>query len=245
MVELNIYPRRKELEALLELYPPQPANKFLPDWYKKQKRFTKLETIATDNVLEAKRCPAIVEELSRGIVIPSWSDFHIWKNKGDDKVYWTCEVGKTWNIKHWSWIESQISEQVVGMGLHEIRTFGVFKLISPYLFETPKGYGLYFKDCFYHHRKDVRLLSGYVETDIWHETNLPFEFLVDINEIDEFKLMIKAGDPLFIVDVYKKDENVELDIKGFDEDMDKKHYKNSALMNGMAEDWPRYKKFMK
>ena len=36
-MEVNIYPRIKEFEHLLELYPPIKANKFLPEWYKNQK----------------------------------------------------------------------------------------------------------------------------------------------------------------------------------------------------------------
>lgn len=243
MIEVGIYPRRKEFEPLLEMHKPQYANKFLPEWYKKQKIYKKYDTLNSDNVLEAKRCPAIVEELTRGIVIPAWSDIYIWKVDG--KVNWQCEVGVTWSIKHWSWIEHQINEQTKGMGLNEINGYGVFKLITPYLFKTPPGYGLYFKDAFYHHRNDVRLLSGYVETDIWHETNLPFEFLTNIDKIDEFKLMIKAGDPLFVVEPYLKEQKVNLNVNDYDEEFTNLHIKKSVVMNSQSEDWSRYQKFYK
>ena len=243
MVQIDIYPRRKEFEDLLSTWKPQPANKFLPEWYKNQKIFKKHDTLNSDKYLEAKRCPAIVEELTRGIVVPAWSDFYIWKIDG--KVHWRCEVGVTWSIEHWSWIEHQIVEQTKGMGLNEINGYGVFKLITPYLFKTPPGYGLYFKDAFYHHRNDVRLLSGFVETDIWHETNLPFEFLTNIDEIDEFKLMIKAGDPLFVVEPYKKDEKFKLNVNKFNQEFNDLHTSNSVKMNSQSEDWSRYKKFYK
>lgn len=79
MTEINIYPKQKELEHLLELYPPQAANKFLPEWYKKQKSNSKESFYSDGKDIQAKRCPAIVEELTRGIVIPSWSDIYITK----------------------------------------------------------------------------------------------------------------------------------------------------------------------
>ncbi len=242
MVALNIYPRRQELQSLLELYPPQTANKFLPNWYKNQKLYKKFDVFDKDVSLDAKRCPAIIEELTRGIVIPSWSDFYIYKNIDDDRIHWVCEVGKTWNIKHWSWIEDQKHMQIEGMGLNSIKHFGVFKLICPYLFETEEGYGLQFRDPFYHHRNNIRILPGYVETDIWHETNLPFEFLENIDELEEFTLMIKAGEPLFIVDIYKKEQKVDLKLNNFSKEKEDLHYKNSALMNSIGEDWNRYKK---
>ena len=37
MINIDVYPRHKDFEDLLELYPLQPANRYLPDWYKQTK----------------------------------------------------------------------------------------------------------------------------------------------------------------------------------------------------------------
>lgn len=242
MVDIDIYPRLPEFNSLLEAFPPKPANKFLPEWYKKQKLYTKKEMYAEDKPLLLKRCPAIVEELTRGIVVPSWSDVYIWKKDG--VINWEVEAAKAFRDINWEWIHHQTHRQVDGTGLNGINNYGVLKLISPYLYVTPKDYGLYFKDAFYHHRQNVRLLSGYVETDIWHETNLPFEFITDINEQEEQTLMIKAGDPLFIIDAYKKTDKTNLVINKFDKNIADKHLTNTVKLNSMSEEWNRVKKFL-
>ena len=48
MTQINIYPRYKQVDQFLELYPPQPINRFLPDWYKKQKVNTKQDFYAKE-----------------------------------------------------------------------------------------------------------------------------------------------------------------------------------------------------
>lgn len=243
MVDVNIYPRYKEMEYLLDMYPPQRANKFLPEWYKKQKIYTRDEFYSDNKYPSAKKCPAIVEELTRGIIIPSWSDIYIVK-KGE-QITWQVEVAKQESFGNYPFIDYQHFEQTKYMKLNEIINYGVLKLSSPYLFKTPIGYGLHFKDAFYHHRKNIRLLSGYVETDIWHETNFPFEFHENINNIDEFSMTIKAGDPLLIVDIYKKDEMTDLKLHNYSEEINEAHLKNSTKLFATSEDWNRYKKFFK
>ena len=243
MVEVNIYPRYKEMEYLLNLYPPQRANKFLPEWYKKQKLYNRDEFYSEDKHPAAKKCPAIVEELTRGIIIPSWSDIYIVK-KGEE-VMWQVEVAKQEALAKYPFIDYQNFEQTKHMNLNEIVGYGVLKLSSPYLFKTPPGYGLHFKDAFYHHRKNIRLLSGYVETDIWHETNFPFEFYDNIYSVENFTLTIKAGDPLLVIDTYKKDDTTDLKINNFSEEMSEQHLTNSTKLFAMSEDWKRYSKFFK
>jgi hypothetical protein len=35
-VKINIYPKHKDFEPILKLYPPVKASEYLPLWYKKQ-----------------------------------------------------------------------------------------------------------------------------------------------------------------------------------------------------------------
>jgi hypothetical protein len=241
-MNINIYPKFKEFEHLLELYPPQLANKYLPEWYKNQKFYKYFDVVNETNITKgAKNCPAIQDEMTSGVVIPSWSDIYIYKNK-DGTISWEVKAGNAF-LTNDEWISSQHINQIEGMGLNAIDNFGILKLISPYYYETSKGYGLRFSDPFYHHRKNIRLLPGMVETDIWHETNFPFEFFVDIDNLNNKKLMIKAGEPLCMITPYKKETTFKLSINKFDEEFDSKQIKNLKLLYSVSNNYPRYKNY--
>jgi len=240
MIDINIYPRYPQFEDLLELYPPQPANKFLPEWYKKNKISNKLNLFGPDKEHpHAKNCPAIQEEMLNGIVLPAWSD--IWIDMKDNEVNWKTTVGENFFIPNWKWIGSHNLQQIKSMNLNTIVNFGILKLFSPYYFSTPKGYGLSFRDVFYHHRKDIRLLPGMVETDIWHEVNFPFEFTQDITN-QETKFIIEAGSPLMLLTPYKINEKYNLKLNKFNDKFYGKQKKNTSLMFSISNKWFNYKK---
>ena len=61
--------------GLTELEPVQPANKFLPDWFKKMPRW-----LEEDNPFDKgtfKNCPGIVDFYKDAFVIPLWADFYL------------------------------------------------------------------------------------------------------------------------------------------------------------------------
>ena len=51
-MEIEIIPKLKRYEPLIEMYPPQLANKFLPEWYKKQTSY-KRGDVNTSNLSNA------------------------------------------------------------------------------------------------------------------------------------------------------------------------------------------------
>ena len=239
---IKIYPINKKAEVLMELYPPILANKFLPEWYKKQKSY-KRGDINTSSIFtawghrQAKKCPAIQEVITQGIVIPAWTDIHIVKDQ--EKWDWTvgAEVDKNNDIEY------QNQHQIEHMSLNAIDGYGILKLNSPYYFETPNGYGLEFTDPFYHIRRNIKLLPGKVETDIWHSVNFPFEFYEDLNKKEKYHIFIKAGDPLMLCNIYKKEKNkIDLQLNKHDDKflndiIDKQH----ALSRSVSSSWVDYK----
>lgn len=244
MINVEVYPREPEFQHILELYPVQPANKFLPEWYKKNKRITKEDTMGLEpKVPHAKECPAIQDELTNGFVIPAWSDMYF-EIKGDT-VSWELPIGrKLISAKlhqEWQWVGSQSSEQIKLMNLNEVYNYGVLKLMSPYYFKTPKGYGLRFSDMFYHNQKHIRILPGQVETDIWHEINFPFEFVLPM--YNESKFHIKAGDPLIMVTPYKKDNKFKIINNSYNEDFKYKQDHNSYKLHSITSDFPKYRNY--
>jgi hypothetical protein len=239
MIDINIYPRTLEFETIINNFPPQPANKFLPEWYKKNKIANSLESFGSDGTPpHAKNCPAIQEEITNGIVIPAWSDMFF--EIKDNIVNWEFSVGNV--VKPpFGWISNHHAEQTKMMNLNTLYNYGVLKLMSPYFIETVEGYGTAFRDPFYHHRKNIRLLPGMVETDIWHETNFPFEFITDTKDV-KTKFVINAGDPLLMLTPYKKEETLNLNVRQYDEKFYKKQQTKSTYLHANSNKWHKIKK---
>ena len=228
----------------MDLYPPVLANKFLPEWYKKQKSY-KRGDINTSSIFsawdkrQAKICPAIQEVVTQGIVIPAWTDIHIVKN--DNEWNWTIGVEVYDND-----IEYQNQNQIEHMNLNAIDNYGILKLNSPYTFVTPSGYGMEFQDPFYHIRRNIKLLPGKVETDIWHSANFPFEFYEDLNKLDKKHIFIKAGDPLLICNPYKKEKNkIDLQLEKYSDEQAEIIDKQIITYTSKSQSWVDYKENFK
>jgi len=246
-IQIDIVPRAKPYEILLEQYKPQLANKFLPEWYKKQKYVHLSKGYATENTDKhkpktTKNCPAIRDYVNHGIIIPAWSDLIIVKN--GDSYEWNLPVADSWNIKDDPLLKmtNHTNSQTDPMPLNNIQNYGTLKLTSPYYFRTPKGYGLQFSDPFYHHRNNIRLLPGKVETDIWHEVNFPFEFTKDIDKKETERIYLKAGDPLIALVPYKKDTKISLNLSKSSEEFNDIQSKHNMISHSKSSDWYDYKK---
>jgi hypothetical protein len=242
---IKIHPVNKVAETLMKLYPPMLANNFLPNWYKKQESYKRgdINTSSIANAWgfrKARKCPAMREVITQGIVIPAWSDINIIKNGNE----WNWSIGASVHDDDVGGdIEYHNSSQIEGMELNVIDNYGILKLMSPYSFETPSGYGLEFQDPFYHIRRNVKLLPARVETDIWHSVNFPFEFYQDLNKLDRKHIFIKAGEPLVICNPYKKEKNkINLELEKYsskfqEEVIDVQHINSKSV----SQSWIDYK----
>lgn len=245
---IEIYPRDKRFEELLKLYPPIQANRFLPDWYKKNKVYKRGSNATSQVDVEtrhAKQCPAIQDYVTHGVIIPAWSDMYIVKNDENiNNFTWNITIGLS--IRDFTWVDKQDYLQLDDMGLNGIDNYGVLKLISPYYWKTPKGYGIYFNDPFYNHRNNIRLLPGYVETDKWHQTNFPFEFITDLNKQEKKTLFVKAGDPLIQLTPYKIDDikkNTKFEVKNYNQDLIDEIEKQNIKHTSLSATWNEYKRY--
>lgn len=241
MININVYPRHKDFEDLLELYPLQSANRYLPDWYKEIKITKHIDDRGFEPVpAHAKRCPAIQSEILNGYVLPSWTDIHIEIKYGNVQVDAAIGGIKTLGPDDWEWIQVHFKGQIEQMNLNTPTHFGIFKLISPYYFVTDKGYGLSFRPMPYHFNQHIRILPGMVETDIWHETNFPFEFVQNLSPMKQTKFVIKAGEPLGILTPYKKNDKYNLVNNKYNKNIYEKQFKNTKHNMSISSDWKTY-----
>jgi len=240
-MDINIYPRKKEFETLLELYPPKLSNKFLPEWYKKMKLNNYFDIINNDEPnISAKSCPAIQDILTDGIILPSWSDIYLYMDN-ENVLRWEVKVALSEEFGDNSWVGTQSPKQAEGIPREFHNNYPVFKLHSPYFFDCPEGYGIEYFDLFYHNERPIQFLPGKVMNNIWHETNFPFVFLKDLNTIEGKKIMIKAGEPLLGMRLYKLDTKTNLKVNEYNQDFIDKQNKNSTLHNSLSQSWIKYK----
>jgi hypothetical protein len=245
-IQVDIVPRHDAYNKLPELYKPQLANKFLPEWYKKQK-YTHLSksfgTDGTDNFTPktTKNCPAIRDMITDGIILPAWTDLVIVKN--NEEHLWNLSLGNSHTLieTELELIAKHTNSQTEPMELHNIPNYGTLKLTSPYYFRTPKGYGLRFNDPFYHHRRNIRMLPAQVETDKWHEVNFPFEFYRELDTSD--RLYVKAGEPLLSIVPYKiTDNKITINTNNDVENIREVQSENNVISHSLSSDWYDYKK---
>ena len=75
-MKIEIIPRFKSFEKLVEAHPPVRANKFIPEWYKSMKPGTELASfleefhgVFSDNAYGARKCPAIRDLMFEGLYL--------------------------------------------------------------------------------------------------------------------------------------------------------------------------------
>jgi len=134
-----------------------------------------------------KRCPAIVDMMTEGFVIPMWADFLIQRgfppNMGGEEIL-------EWDNRDFKYGASfHENNQIYNWELEKHTYKHPLKFHSPWKFFTPKGYSTLFIPYNYDFHTEYQVLPGIVETDKWHEVNFP----TLIHQKKDF--MIKRGTP--------------------------------------------------
>ena len=186
--------------------PIKPAAAYFPQWFKdmdeyfekpaghqfkpnNRNMFGKVGDIAKNFYTSTvKRCPAVIDYLSSGYIIPYWTDTLIQRN--DDYL----EVdSKDFPIS----VSSYDADQVYKMPISETDYKHPLKFASAWYFYTPKGWSTLFIAPYYQFEKRFTVLPAVVETDKWHEVNFP-------TIIHDKEFMIKQGTPFIQAIPFKR-----------------------------------------
>ena len=217
---------KTDVKGLESIAPVKPASFFMPRWFKdmsshleidavheKDKRnyFGKKGTTAKKHTSgTVKRCPAIVDLLTEGFIIPMWCDFLVQRDME------TME----WDNKNFPYgIEFHGKEQIKGWELRKTDFPEGVKFINPWRIYTPPGYSVMFMTPTYQFEKRFTVLPGIVETDSYHHINFPSIWHTTKDAV------IERGTPFIQVIPFKRDDFI-LDVGEMsDEQMktDKEH----------------------
>ena len=179
---------------------PYPARHYMPDWYKKLEMYH-LNTMDENDALSQqptiKRCPPVLDALVAGWILPlvCQVEFTI-KDKGST-VSWVLNQGELNKPRDFA-IQHHNPFQVKG---HPMNPRVPIKFINHWHIKTPPGWSCLFVPPLNREEKNIELISGIVDTDVFHEY-INFPGFIIPNDIEYLKL--EQGYPLIQVIPFKR-----------------------------------------
>lgn len=216
----NIITFTKIVKHVDDLYSPQPATKFLPEWYKNTDGYIGEKKPYSQTI---KKCIPVFDALTAGYIIPTQMD--IWVEIKD-------------GVQNYTTPDSNLPQMIL---FHPVKQAPFHpkmnqrpypKFYNPYSIKTSSGYSCLFIPPLHQPNQYFNILPGMVDTDIY-TANINFPFtLNDPN----FEGLIPAGTPMIQVIPIKRDSwTME-----FGEDKEKeKSLKDEDFLNSMF--FNRYK----
>lgn len=189
----------------LEMFPPTPAKKIIPDWYKEMDLYRAgvdpmdakqaVESGST-TPLTVKGCPPVLDYLTSGYMLLAHSDTLITPQLPEDKE----------GIKNWYWRSNAANVSAHSHSQCPIKINGFkneyFKWSNPWVIKTPKGYSCYFYQPEFFLETRFKFFPGIVDTDGYNSEAVHFPGVILSNE----PFVIKAGTPIMVVFPFKRED---------------------------------------
>ena len=184
---------------------PQPAKNFLPKWYKDMDPYTKslLNPTGRKIIVEhkesnatAKKCTPMLDGIGSGYIVPLWCDVQVRQVKDEETNMWFPRI--TWRVD-----EDVFS--LHGPSSREIPPpFGykniVFKFITYFRIETPKGYSVKVNFPFGHYQLPFHAVPAVIDTD---KSVIDNNFPCWVQE--DFEGIVEKGTPIAQVMPFKRE----------------------------------------
>lgn len=188
-------------KVALDYFYPVPANKSLPEWYKKLPRYINKDQKTTSAFMgeqqnkipqTIKACLPVQDYITSGYIIRASSDIAITPtdDSGVNSFGWSssltvCDIHP--NVQCPVDINKEKNHYV--------------KIRNSWIIKTPPGYSCYIYQPEFLFNENIRLWPGVVDTDTFPE---PVNFVGVLTTKDSF--VIKAGDPLMAVFPFKRQD---------------------------------------
>jgi len=194
MKKIEFIPNTELAENIISY--PEPAKKFLPEWYKNigpyaTERKVPILPKSFDSNQTAKRCMPFFDTLTSGYMFTLSADaWCVDEKEYENRVIWTSPE---------SLVGTHSPAQVNGMPTPENHNL-VFKWFNSFIIKTPPGYSCLFMHP--NHRYDLPFitLTGIVDTDTYNNP-VSFPFFLK----DDFMGKIPQGTPIAQVIPFKRD----------------------------------------
>jgi hypothetical protein len=170
---------------------PEPANKKIPDWYKKQQSFTNDQKgNPVNNAATIKKCIPVFDSITSGYIISTICDLYVERDENNEPRF----ISSAHNIKY---IDGHSKNQFAEYNIDYIF---LPKIVNSWGIQTPPGYSCLILPPM-HRDNIIEILPGVVDTDKYNvEINFPFK-LKDKN----FVGLIPSGTPIVQVIPFKRE----------------------------------------
>tara|TARA_B100000497_G_C7687663_1_gene417129 strand:- start:1074 stop:1790 length:717 start_codon:yes stop_codon:yes gene_type:complete len=190
-------------KALYGVLPnPKPANKMLPQWFRKMSEFTPDGDKSPGTM---KACIPLRDAMSSGYIIPLWTDIHAEQHLNENVQFYTpseTNYGIGWHTE----------EQIKGSPLKNKSPINPWKLLNPWTIRTPKGYSCLITHPINQPNDHIEFVSAIVDTDVFNaKINFPFLWKRPYGK-EYFSDIIPAGSPTVQVIPFKR-EDFEMDVR--------------------------------
>lgn len=172
-------------------YYPQPASKFLPDWYKDLESYIggkKQPTGDGNTAATMKKCMPVFDAMTAGYVLLLPADIFV--SQKDNAPYYE------WS--NFNLVNFHSTLQAPNHPMHN--GFSYPKFMNPWAIKTAPGYSSLFVQPF-HREAPFTIMPGIVDTDTYHA---PVNFPFTLND-SKFEGLIPAGTPIAQVIPIKRD----------------------------------------
>ena len=176
----------------LDIEKPEPASKFIPEWYKNMESYLNGKKIPTDSGMTKatiKKCIPVFDAITAGYIITLPAEIHVSIKDGQQYFQWS-----SLNLVQF--------HPIIQAPEHPLRKPHDYpKWMNPWAIKTPKGYSTLFVQPF--HRESVfTILPGIVDTDTY---TAPVNFPFVIND-PTFEGYIPKGTPIAQVIPFKRED---------------------------------------
>lgn len=169
--------------------PIQPANEFIPDWWKKLP-IPKFEgnELTLGNKKNMKGCVGFKRHYSRGFIMPLWSDVRInIGEKGSEKIAWQFSDQLS-NAELHSTYQSE--------GFYDSKEYAHLKIVAPWFMKSNRFVDFHWSDPTWNMGNLIgrmTLLPGIVDTYYQPASNINLLFK---REESEYTITVSQGTPL-------------------------------------------------
>ena len=183
----------------LSNFPPQPALKNVPEWYKKMQSYIENKKEITDPSTipgTIKKCIPVFDAMTAGYILYTQNDVYV-KTQIDPQTqtkapyfYWSGGAG----------LEFHAIEQAEKHP--NVNGFPFPKWLNPYSIKTPKGYSTLFVSPLHNPNGFFTVFPGIVDTDNY---SVPINFPFTMND-PTWEGLIPAGTPMVQIIPFKRDK---------------------------------------
>lgn len=205
---------------------PEPAKKFVPEWYKNSERFTgEKDGLDISNGfanLGIKMCMPFLDSMISGYNATLWTDIHVQQTELGPRINW--RVGPDPLEQR----PKTNKELPTPAGHHDIH----FAWKSIFYVKTPPGYSCLITHPFNRYDLPFTTLSGIADTDTTlGRGNVPFFLKKD------FEGIIKAGTPIFQILPFKREKWVSENTDSINEEGMKSEFLTARSSFGWYKDF--------